>query len=236
MHMPGSTSISRLKVYDTVTPDGQRGGTPHVHLLCSEMYFVLAGTGAVELIDAGGFACVELRPFDSLTFSPGTIHRLINSSGALELLVVMGHSGLPERGDNVVCFDEEWLTSDDAFAEAMRVQSLDEAYRRRDRGVEGFTRLKAAFAADAETGRAALRHFYELAIARSAVRRPEWAWVLERETADAREATERLASLDAGDISALLAAQHALVAGGDPASLGFCGHLHRYAPEGLLTP
>jgi mannose-6-phosphate isomerase-like protein (cupin superfamily) len=59
--MPGAILMTRLKVYDTVTPDGQRGGTPHVHLLCTEMYFVLSGTGFVEMIDGGGFTHVELN-------------------------------------------------------------------------------------------------------------------------------------------------------------------------------
>jgi hypothetical protein len=161
---------------------------------------------------------------------------LINPNGDLELLVLMGHSGLPERGDNVVCFTHAYLSDDETYADAMRVQSPDDAYRRRDRGVEGFTRLKAAFAADAETGQAALRRFYDLAIARSAPFRSEWARVLAQEADAAREASERLDALNAGEIVGLLGAQHGLIAAKQPASLGFCGHLHRYAPEGLLTP
>ena len=44
LRMPGATLMTRLKVYDTVTPDSQRGGTPHVHLLCTEMYFCAVWT------------------------------------------------------------------------------------------------------------------------------------------------------------------------------------------------
>lgn len=235
LRLPGSISISRLKVYGTPSYDGQCSGTPHVHLLCAETYFVLNGSGAVEMIDTNGFSRVELRPYDALTFTSGTIHRLINSSGDLELLVLMGHSGLPERGDNVVCFTDEWLSDDTVYADAMRVATLDDAYRRRDRGVEGFLRLKAAFAENIEKGQAALRHFYDRAIARSAPFRPEWARVLQREADAARESAERLGALNAGEIAALLSAQHGMIAAQPPASLGFCGHLQRYAPEGMIA-
>src|SRR5690606_20333138 len=102
LQMPGATLMTRLKVYDTPTPDGQIGGTPHVHLVCTEMYVVLNGSGAVEMIDKNGFSRVELKQHDALLFSAGTIHRLINSNRDLEILVIMQNSGLPERGDNVV--------------------------------------------------------------------------------------------------------------------------------------
>ncbi|MFN8418157.1 MAG: cupin domain-containing protein [Anaerolineae bacterium] len=118
--------MTRLKVYDTETPDGQYGGTPHFHFMCTEMYFVVAGSGHVELIDHNGFSRVDLYPHSALIFSPGTIHRLINPNRDLELLVVMQNSGLPERGDNVVCFGEEWMADDAKFAEAMKVSSFEE--------------------------------------------------------------------------------------------------------------
>lgn len=89
LRMPGATLVTRLKVYDTVTPDGQIGGTPHIHFMCTEMYFVLSGSGAVELLDMNGFSKVDLRPHSALIFSPGTIHRLINPNGDLEILVIM---------------------------------------------------------------------------------------------------------------------------------------------------
>ncbi len=238
MQMPGSISMSRLKVYDTPTPDGQRGGTPHVHLLCSEMYTVIGGSGAVELIDASGFSRVGLGAGDALLFSPGTIHRLINTSGDLDILVIMQHSGLPERGDNVVCFPESLLADDATFAQAMRAATLEDAYRRRDRGVEGFLALKTAFAADAETGRAALRHFLALALERTAAQRAEWDDIVQGEVESSRNALDQLETLCAGQLDGLLGAQHALVKGGEPASLGFCGHLFRYPaqfhPEGVV--
>ena len=235
--MPGAISISRLQVYDTVGPDGQRGGTPHVHLLCSELYFTLSGSGAVEMIDSSGFSCVELRPYSALLFSPGTIHRLINSSGDLQLLVVMQNSGLPERGDNVVCFKPELLETDERFNDAMSVSSLDEAMRRRDRGVEGFLQLKDTFAKSIEEGQAALRHFFELAEQRTASFRTEWTRVVENgAAAEARDSLQRLQALQAADLTYLLQAQHHVYPADEPSQLGFCGHLSRYTDLAVFTP
>jgi mannose-6-phosphate isomerase-like protein (cupin superfamily) len=235
--MPGSTLMTRLKVYNTPTPDGQRGGTPHMHLLCTEMYIPLAGSGAVEMIDADGFSCVELSPGTALLFSPGTIHRLINFDGDLEILVIMQNSGLPERGDNVVCFSEEWLENDEVYAEAMRVTSLEDAYRRRDRGVHGFLQLKAAFDTGIETGHAAQRHFFDLAEKRTAQFRPNWEQIVQTGAlAEAETSLHRLDMLADANIEYLFQAQHQLILAKEPAALGFCGHLHRYFDPATLTP
>jgi mannose-6-phosphate isomerase-like protein (cupin superfamily) len=243
LRMPGSTLMSRLKVYNSLTPDGQHGGTPHVHLLCTEMYVTLAGSGAVEIIDANGFSRVDLQPNASLLFSPGTIHRLINLDGNLEILVMMQNSGLPERGDNVVCFPEAYLTTDAAYTDAMRVKVLEDAYRRRDRGVEGFLELKAAFDADAEAGRKALERFFELAEQRTAPFRDEWARIVQNGAQEAVNTTlNQLERLQAQDTGYLLQAQHQLIPTDEPTTLGFCGHLHRYFDpvtlmlEGIESP
>ncbi len=235
LRMPGATLVTRLRVYDTLAPDGQRGGTPHVHFLCTEMYFVLAGRGAVELIDAQGFRMVPLQPHTALTFSPGTVHRLINPKGELELLVVMQNSGLPERGDNVVCFGEGILSSDEAYAAAMKVTSFAEAYRRRDRGVEGFLGLKAAFAEGAEVGQQALGRFYRLASERTAMLRPSWQAIIEDgASAEARTSLERIAALQRDDLSYLAGAQSFATQAGSYETPGFCGALDRYFDPATL--
>src|SRR5262245_10057991 len=114
LRLPGAALAVRVNVHDTPGPDGQIGGTPHVHLASTESYFVTAGSGAVEIIDHRGWSRLELRLGSMLVFHPGTIHRLINPQGDLQLLVTM-QSGLPERGDNVVCFVPELMASDEVF-------------------------------------------------------------------------------------------------------------------------
>jgi mannose-6-phosphate isomerase-like protein (cupin superfamily) len=233
--MPGGVLMSRLRVYDSVAPDGQRGGTPHVHLLCTEMYYVLGGSGAVEMIDAGGCKRVDVRTGDALTFTPGTIHRLMNPNGDLDILVLMANSGLPERGDNVVCFAERWMADDATYAEAMRVTTPDEAQRRRDRGVEGFVALKRAFDDGDDVGRAALERFYALAEARTRTRRGAWRAMIERGPGAAVATTlAALNALEQGDTGYLADAEQALTRPGETA-LGFCGSLNRYFDPATLA-
>jgi len=235
LQMPGAILMSRLKVYGSLAPDGQRGGTPHMHLLCTEMYMALAGSGAVEMIDHGGVSRVDMAAGDALVFSPGTIHRLINPNGDLDVLVLMQNNGLPERGDNVVCFSETWLADDAVYAEAMRVATLEEAYRRRDRGVEGFNALARAFDESLEAGRAALERFYALAEARTRSKRAQWAALVEAGPSRAVEQTRAaLRQLEQQDIVYLSEAEHRLLRPGQT-TLGFCGHLNRYFDPATLA-
>ncbi len=233
--MPGATLITRLKVYDTPTPDGQRGGTPHMHLLCSEMYFVLAGSGAVEVIDHNGFSRVELAQYSAFLFSPGTIHRLINPSGDLELLVIMANSGLPERGDNVVTFENAVLVDQAAYDAAMQVTTIEEAYARRDRGVRGFLNLKAAFEQGIEHGREALAQFIQLAAARTAEHLSEWRTIIqEGARAQADHSLEYVDRLVAGSTDFLNEAAQTLIPAAAMNTLGFCGQLNRYFDPATL--
>jgi mannose-6-phosphate isomerase-like protein (cupin superfamily) len=237
LRMPGAILMSRLKVYETPTPDGQIGGTPHVHLVCTEMYFVLSGSGAVELLDKDGFRRVELRPYEALLFTPGTIHRLINPNRDLEILVMMQNSGLPERGDNVVTFTNELLSDDSSYADAMRVSSIDDAYRRRDRGVEGFLQLKAAFETSAEEGLAALERFYQQAAARTSGVQAQWREMVEQGAlAEAQTSLAQLDQLAENDTSYLLNNGVGLVQPPESPALGFCGHLNRYFDPATLLP
>ena len=45
--LPGGTSVSHVRVYDTVGPDGLAGGSPHLHTVCTEAYLVIAGEGLI---------------------------------------------------------------------------------------------------------------------------------------------------------------------------------------------
>lgn len=237
LRMPGATLVTRLKVYDTVTPDGQRGGTPHFHFLCTEMYFVLAGGGSVELLDHSGFSTVELRPHSALIFSPGTLHRLINPDGDLEILVIMQNSGLPERGDNVVCFTDEFMGDDAAYSAAMKVNTVAEAYQRRDRGVQGFMQLKAAFERGTAEGQATLAAFYQQANARTRHLREQWQQVITSgAAAEVARSFDSLKALDAGDTGFLFEAAQHLIHAGDYSKPGFCGHLNRYFDPATLAP
>lgn len=235
LQMPGATLMTRLKVYDTPTPDGQIGGTPHMHLVCTEMYVVLSGSGAVELLDKDGFSRVELKTHEALLFSPGTIHRLINPNHDLEILVIMQNSGLPEHGDNVVTFKESYLASDEKYAEAMQVNSVEDAYQRRNRGVEGFLELKSAFEESHTTGQAALKQFYQYAHERTKNRHAQWQDIVTHGAKRASdESLSQIEQLQSNDTSYLLQSAYTHINTASQSTPGFCGHLNRYFDPATL--
>ncbi len=235
LRMPGATLTTRLKVYDTTGPDGQRGGTPHMHLLCSEMYFVLSGSGFVEMIDWQGFSRHPLQAHTALIFSPGTLHRLINPEADLELFIIMQNSGLPERGDNVVSFSSDILSSHARYQKAMKVSNLEEALFRRNQGVEGFLELKAAFATSLAEGQQALKAFFELATARTKHLFTFWQQTIKHGALhEAQLSLEHLSDLANGKFAYLEQAQHFGIMPGDFKTPGFCGVLNRYFDPATL--
>ena len=148
---PGAIAATHLRVYDTAAPDGLAGGTPHLHTACTEAYWVVAGTGAVQTLTTSGFEEVPLEPGAFVWFTPGTIHRLVNR-GQLEILVLMQNAGLPEAGDMVITFPPDVLASAERYAAAAALPedsrttagSPDAARARRDRAVPAFNELRAA--------------------------------------------------------------------------------------------
>jgi len=122
--------LTHLTVYDQrPAPDGKMSGSPHVHAVTDEGYYVISGRGQVELHDLeNGFRTVDLEPGRYLQFPPGTLHRLVNTD-RLVILVVMGNAGLAERGDARIYFGK---AVDEDPAEFSRLVGLAKA-----RGLEG---------------------------------------------------------------------------------------------------
>lgn len=154
--LPGAVGISHLRVYDTEAPDGLRGGTPHLHTVCTEAYVVVGGEGAVHTLGADGFNETCVNKGALVWFTPGTVHRLINR-GDLEIYVLMQNSGLPEAGDLVITFADEILADPRRYAS---FAALAPPTERRDAGVEGFVRWKSLYESD---GRSALERLYDRA-------------------------------------------------------------------------
>jgi len=235
---PGAIGLSHLRVYDSEAPDGLRGGTPHVHSVCAEAYLVVSGRGAVQTLGPGGYRETPLEPGSFVWFTPGTVHRLINGDGALEILVIMQNAGLPEAGDMVITFPSEVLDDPDAYARAHVLPDGeqttrgcgDAARRRRDLGVEGFARLRAAL--DHE-GRAALERFYAQVGRLLAPRAEGWEAIFRAGPRDATERTARqLEALRRGDASHLLdASLHRLPPPPEERRMGCCGTLGVYVAE-----
>ncbi len=235
---PGAVGVSHLRVYDSAAPDGLRGGTPHVHSVCTEAYAVLAGRGAVQTLGPEGFREIPLEPGAFVWFTPGILHRLVNADGALEILVIMQNAGLPEAGDMVITFAPEVLDDPAAYAAAHALPEGERtsagsgraARQRRDAGVEGFLRLRAEIE---RRGRPALDHFYGQVARLLAPRAPAWLELHERGALAAALATGRqLDALGKGTLPHLAEASvHRIPPPPAERRMGCCGTLGVYVTE-----
>ncbi|WP_329004958.1 cupin domain-containing protein [Kribbella sp. NBC_00709] len=226
--LPGGIGVSKLTVYDVESPDGLAGGSPHVHLACSEGYYVIAGNGAVQTLHAKGYSETPLEAGTVLWFDPGTIHRLVNG-GDLQILALMSNSGLPEAGDAVLTLPPEYLTDRDTYLQATALTGdlTATAIARRDLALQGYAVLRERY--DSE-GPSALDDFYAAAVR---IVQPQLAdWRKRWEQGARRLAYETGAALDALDagIAAQLesAELHQLPAPTEFGRHGMCGRLDVY--------
>ncbi|MFJ8281484.1 cupin domain-containing protein [Streptomyces griseoviridis] len=227
--LPGGVAVSRLSVYDWPAADGVSGGTPHMHLTCSEAYVVTGGRGAVQTLTASGYQVTPLEPGTVAWFTPGTIHRLVNED-ALRITVLMQNSGLPEAGDAVLTLPPRHLTDPETYAAATVVPAdTPEAEReriaraRRDLAVEGFLALRAA------EGPEALAEFHRAAAALVGPRLAEWREPWRRGARAAAAATgEQLDRLATGDVGHLATAAVHAEQPSERGRFGMCGRLDVY--------
>jgi mannose-6-phosphate isomerase-like protein (cupin superfamily) len=224
---PGATAVSGLHVYDWPAADGLCGGSPHVHLACTEAYVVVGGDGELHTLTVAGLDRTPLHPGVLAWFAPGTIHRAVNAD-ALRVVVVMQNSGLPEAGDAVLTFPPEILADPDAYRRAALAPDVESARRRRDLAVEGYLALAAAVA---EGRTEVLEAFYRQAVALREELFESWdAVVLGGALAAAHRTAEQIDALRQGKIDHLLAAGLRVEGAPEPADRGFgmCGRLDRY--------
>lgn len=218
---PGGVGISGLHVYDWPAVDGVCGGTPHVHLTCSECYCVVGGTGSVQTLTPRGFASTPVREGSVVWFTPGTIHRLVND-GDLRIVVVMQNSGLPEAGDAVFTFPPEVLADPERYGVVSASGGEEAARSRRDLALAGFLALK-------EGGTEALWEFYAAALAlkRGSLDSWEKRW-RSGALASAELTGEHLDRLRSGDIGHLSEARAHVLEPEGPRRFGMCGRLDTY--------
>jgi mannose-6-phosphate isomerase-like protein (cupin superfamily) len=229
--LPGAVGVSKLSVYDTTTPDGLPGGTPHLHLCCTEAYVVSGGRGQVQTLSGqDGFGEHDLEPGTVLWFTPGTIHRLINRGG-LEITVLMSNTGLPEAGDAVLTFPLDIVKDPDRYAEAVALPNggapgadITAAYRRRDLAIQGFHQLREHDTLD---------EFYAAAMKLKQPLLDSWRERWERGAYAAAARTGRqIAALASGDPGHLRESRVSAKPGPDERGrLGMCGLLNTYLLE-----
>lgn len=223
----GGIGISRVVVYGQCpAPDGQHGGSPHIHSVTDEAYYVTKGSGWVELHDLEhGFRRVRLEPGTYVDFEPGVLHRLVNED-ALELLAIMGNAGLPEAGDARMYFGAEVDASPDRYEELWtlpRRKGLEGALERRDRAIEAYGKLVWLWETDRGAYFAELRRFIETANQAAESKKASFAPHLERgPQAKLEKVRERLAHLDGVEEHPVVRQQPQVEAVG----LGMCGQLY----------
>ncbi|MFJ4692209.1 cupin [Streptomyces sp. NPDC088766] len=150
--LPGAVGLSHLTPYDWEAADGVCGGSPHLHLVCTEAYVVTGGRGAVQTLSPDGYRDIPLEPGSVAWFTPGTVHRMVQGGG-LRVTVLMQNSGLPEAGDAVFTFPPEVLADPRRYAAAAALppgtgpETAAAARRRRDLAVEGYVGLREALVA-----------------------------------------------------------------------------------------
>lgn len=229
---PGAVGLSDLTAYPWPTADDEHGGSPHMHLACTEAYAVIGGRGRLQTLSHQGPTVQELRPGDVVWFTPGTIHRAVND-GDLHVLVIMQNSGLPEAGDAVMTFPPEHLTAE-RYGAASSVLDDDgnpseaRARRRRDLAVEGFSELLNQWK---RGNHAALDDFHRAAAALVAPRLTEWRQLIEDgAAATAAAALDHVEALCEGDTAHLKLAAVNRIPSPVQTRLGMCGFLHAYDP------
>jgi mannose-6-phosphate isomerase-like protein (cupin superfamily) len=236
---PGGVALTRLGVYDWEAADGVCGGSPHMHTASTEAYLVLSGSGRVETIRSSGYESHDLAANDLLWFSPGTIHRIVNT-GDLDILAITQNGGLPEAGDAVLTFepdivaDRERYSRTAALAATPPSDSLAHAARtRRDAAMAGYQRLKdAALAGDFD----AVEQFQRDAVCLVQSRVPGWQELWSGTIAPEAARTEQwLADLAEGRFSHFKDAAVSRTAPANPERIfGMCGMLQKWDAAGPL--
>jgi mannose-6-phosphate isomerase-like protein (cupin superfamily) len=212
---PGATAVSGLSVYPWEAEDGRCGGSPHMHLTCTEAYVTVSGSGSLQTLTAQGLQEHPLIPGTVVWFSPGTIHRAINGN-SLRVIVVMQNSGLPEAGDAVLTYPSHILADPVEYHRARKPRE------RRDLAVRGFL--------DLVRDPGALEQFYRQAAELVADRLDDWEARWETGPLEAVRQTQRqLTSLRSGKIDYLLESGVEVAEAPAQRAYGMCGLLDKYA-------
>jgi mannose-6-phosphate isomerase-like protein (cupin superfamily) len=237
---PGAIGVTHLRVYDSLAPDGLAGGSPHMHFACSEAYLVIKGRGAVQTLSSSGFREIPLRAGSMVWFTPGLIHRLVNTDAQLEIFAVMENAGLPEHGDSVLTFPLEFLQDEDSYLQSAPLDNVglapadqqDAARKRRDLAVRGFQTLRA------ELKNGSLQNFYNQATRLMRSKEPVWRGIWEAGPMNTIQRTRNfLEELNLGSSDYLnegTVFEVPVDPEGEARKLGMCGTLRPYLPEGAL--
>jgi len=233
---PGATALSEVSIYNWPAADGAAGGTPHLHTASAEAYVVQEGNGRLETLDSRGYTSSPLEPGVVLWFTPGTIHRAVNDSGDLRVLVVMQNAGLPENGDAVMTFPPAHLADAEVYRRAAALEPSDAdggdpgaeaaARRRRDLALEGYFALKDAVL---DSGPNALAGFHAAAAKLVSGRTSDWREMLTQGAERQASATrQQLQSLELAESFYLREARTTMGKRKSRRIYGMCGRIQTW--------
>ena len=222
----GGLGMTRVTVYNQrAAPDGKQSGCPHIHAISSEAYYVLEGTGQVELhdLEKGGYN-IDLRVGTYLQFPANVMHRLVNHQG-LVILGIMSNAGLAENGDARIYFGREIDEDPSAYAAAtgLVANGLEGALDRRDLAVKGYTELLQLWDNDRDAYFAELKRFIDAHQEHVRSNPDKFAPYIAHGPRAWAERTEQM--LD-GEINAPAGEEILRNLPGDEPLLGMCGTLH----------
>jgi hypothetical protein len=211
-----------------------------MHFACSEAYLVIKGQGFVQTLSSTGFREIPLRAGSMIWFTPGLIHRLVNTDAELEIFAVMENAGLPEHGDSLLTFPFKYLQDEDSYWQSASLESAglapanqpEAARKRRDLAVRGFQMLRA------ELEEGSLETFYQQSARLVRSKEPGWRQIWEAGPMKTIQRTRSfLDKLNLGT-SDYLHEGRVFEVPVDPEhelrKLGMCGTLRPYFPEGAL--
>lgn len=238
--LPGGIGLSQVSAYPWEAADGVCGGSPHIHLACTEAYLVTGGRGTVQTLSPqDGYRETPLEPGTLAWFTPGTVHRMVDG-GELQVTVLMQNGGLPEAGDAVFTFPPEVLADPEAYAAAAALpatagpEAEAAARQRRDLAVRGYLPLRAALRSGEH---APLDAFHRAAAALVAPKVARWQ---ARWRAGALAAAERtgqqLAALATGEAPHLAEARAHAAGPSRHGGWGMCGRREEYELPGATLP
>ena len=232
----GGVGLTHLTVYEQrPAPDGLNSGSPHVHAITDEAYYILSGTGRAELHDVRhGFRTVELEPGQYLQFPPCVLHRIV-STGGLVILAVMGNAGLAEQGDARIYFGKAVDDNPAEYARLMglaREKGLEGALDRRDAAVRAYQDLLKLWETDKPAYFDELRRFTRAHLAAAERIKPKFAdAVASGPLYWGKLSQQRIDSLPHGE-----AQPEAQFHGGEPKiAYGMCGILRAVLDLGPLS-
>jgi len=171
----GGIGLTRIAVYEQRPgPDGLLTGAPIIHAVIDEGFYVMSGSGRLELNDVHrGFRSINLIPGRYVQVPPCTLYRLVSNDHLVVLSLTSG--GLPaEEVDFRIYFGKDADASPAEYARLSGLaaaEGLEGALKRRDEAVRAYSLFISLWKLDKPTYYMELERFVGLQLNEAAPKR-----------------------------------------------------------------